>query len=292
MPGQPVIREGIGLLSRLLDRLPHERAVRLGGFLGRAIRHLQGERLVRAEARAERALGVSPSEARRILIGSFDHFGRAAAEFLRLPRMVPLLGRYVEVQGEEHLRAALARGRGVLLLSAHLGNWEYGAAELARRGYPINALGAEQRDPGITDLIARIRSAAGLRPLGKGFDLKLALGCLRRGEALAILLDQDAKSRGIVSPFLGRPASTPIGPVKLAAKTGAVILPSQAIRLPDGVRHLLRILPPLEEAGGEPLGGDLQASVDLCNRVLGEMIREHPEQWLWIYPRWQSTLND
>jgi KDO2-lipid IV(A) lauroyltransferase len=292
MAEQPLIWASIRGLTRLLAGLSQERASRLGGRLGRLVGLIESDRRARSEARVVRALRVDGPKARRIVRGAYDHFGRCAAEFLRLPLVAPEMGRYVSVEGEEYLRSALDRGRGVVLLSGHLGNWEYGVALLALKGYPVQAIGAEQRDPRITDLVGELRASAGVRPLGKGFDLKAAISCLRGGEVLAILLDQDAKSRGLISPFLGLPASTPVGPVKLAAKTGAAVVPCFCLREPDGVSFRLRIHPPLDEAGGRPFGEDPQASVDRCNRVIGEAILSRPAQWMWMYPRWASTLGD
>ena len=115
-----------------------------------------------------------------------------------------------------------------------------------------NAIGAEQRDPRITELVATLREAVGVRTIGKGFDLKGALRCLRRGEILGVLLDQDARSAGVVVPFLGYAASTPYGPVKMAAKLGARVVPLFMVRRQDGQHHDLFLLPPLGEAGGKP----------------------------------------
>jgi KDO2-lipid IV(A) lauroyltransferase len=132
--------------------------------------------------------------------------------------MIDRLEKIMTVDGEEHLRRAMELGKGAIFLSAHIGNWEYGAAILAHKGFPINAIGAEQRDPRITEAIVDLRRSAGVKPVGKGLDLKGAISCLKAGEVLAVLLDQDARDMGVVSPFLGFPASTPVGPIKLARK--------------------------------------------------------------------------
>jgi KDO2-lipid IV(A) lauroyltransferase len=186
----------------------------------------------------------------------------------------------------------MERGRGVIFLSAHIGNWEYGAALLAQMGFPVNAIGAEQRDPRITEAIADLRRSAGVKPVGKGLDLKAALSCLRAGEVLAVLLDQDARDSGVVSPFLGFPASTPTGPLKLARKFGSPVLPVHVVRLPDGERFSMTIEPALEGPAGEPFGEELQYAADRCNDAISAWIRCAPEQWLWMYPRWATTMGD
>jgi KDO2-lipid IV(A) lauroyltransferase len=237
-------------------------------------------------------LGVDSADAGRVVSGAYDHFGRCLAEFLRLPLMADRLTDIVDLDGAEFLREALGLGRGVIFLSAHIGNWEYGAALMARMGFPMNAIGAGQRDPRITDAIADTRRSVGVNHVSKGLGLKAALSCLRRGEVLCVLMDQDARDSGVVSPFLGVPASTPVGPIKLAGKFGAPVLPARIIRRPDGGRFSMTIYPPLEGRDGEPFGADIQHAADRCNEVISSWIRETPEQWMWMYPRWASTTGD
>ncbi len=223
---------------------------------------------------------------------SYLNLGRSLAEFLRLPLLGSNVEDYVEIHGEENLQKALAEGHGVILLTAHLGNWELAAAVLGRKGYPMNAIGAEQRDPRITNLVELLRASSLVKTIGKGFDLKAALKCLKKGEILGVLLDQDFGDRGIVAPFLGVDASTPYGPLKMADKIRSRIVPLFIVRRTDGIRHDLHLLPALEPPSGEGFGADLEASVLLCNDVIGEWIVKYPHQWMWLYPRWASTTGD
>jgi KDO2-lipid IV(A) lauroyltransferase len=263
----------------------------MGGSLGRTIGRLSGKRADRARARCAKVLGVDAGEASRIVSDAYGHFGRALVEFFRLPRLFERIDDFVAVTGEEHLRAALDRGRGVVLLSAHIGCWEYGAAVVSRHGFPMNAIGAEQRDPRMTNAIAELRSACGVRTVGKGMDLRAAVKCLKRNEVLAVLLDQDARESGIVAPFLGFPASTPAGPLKLAQKIGCAIVPVHIIRDPDGTHMSMTIDPALEGPDGGPFGADLQHAANRCNEVISGWIRRTPGQWMWMYPRWATTVS-
>lgn len=292
MKRQPAIWAALRAFGKICDILPHERAVALGGAMGRLVRRCSGKRSAKAEARAERILGVSATEARDIVRGAYSHFGRSLVEFMRLPKMALRLDEIITLHGEEHLQAAMAKGRGAIFLSAHIGCWEYGAALLASRGYPMNAIGAEQRDPRITDEIAHLRRSGGVKTVGKGLDLRAAIDCLRKKEILAVLLDQDARDAGVVSPFLGQPASTPIGPIKLARKFGSPVVPVHIIRNPDGVTMTMTMEPALEGADGAPFGEDVQHAADACNGAISRWIRETPGQWMWMYPRWATTLGD
>jgi KDO2-lipid IV(A) lauroyltransferase len=257
-----------------------------------AVGRFSGKRVERARSRCAKALGVSAREAAKIVFSSYGHFGMALSEFFRLPKEYSRIGELVTVTGSENIGLALNRGRGVILLSAHIGCWEYGAALLAKLGFPMNAIGAEQRDWRITEAIAKIRMSCGVKTLGKGLDLRAAMECLKKNEILAILLDQDAREFGIVSPFLGFPASTPAGPIKLARKLGCAVVPVCVTRNPGSVSMSMKIYPALAGRDGDPFGADLQYAADRCNDIISGWIRETPGQWMWMYPRWATTAGD
>jgi KDO2-lipid IV(A) lauroyltransferase len=289
---QPVIWASLRAFMFLCGILEHRTAVKLGRAVGRAVELFSPRRADRARSRVVKMLGVPDAKSREIIHGSYEHFGMALVEFIRLPRMYPEIDRFVSVKGEEHIRRALSLGKGAIFLSAHIGCWEYGAAICSKHGIPMNAIGAEQRDDRITQTIADLRSGASVKPVGKGLDLRAAIECLRKNEVLAVLLDQDAKDSGVLSPFLGHLASTPVGPIKLASKLGSQVLPAHIIRDGDGTHMTLVIDPPLEGRDGRPFGEDVRFAVDRCNEVISGWIRDYPEQWMWMYPRWESTLND
>lgn len=282
----------IEFLSRVFKWLPHGMALRLGAFLGWLLWFFSKSRVDRAEARCVGAMGIGPTDARRIVRESYINHGRCVAEFVRLPLLGHSLEKLISVTGMENLERAFSRGKGVILLSAHIGNWEVAAALLARRGFPMNAIGAEQRDPRVTDLIVSTRARCGIKGIGKGFSLKSALSCLRKGEVLCILLDQDAKDKGVVVPFLGAPASTPYGPVKIASKLGASVVPVFSIRRGKSSLFDLRILPPIEMPGSDASEESFLEAVTRCNDCLSQGISKNPEQWMWLYPRWASTLGE
>jgi KDO2-lipid IV(A) lauroyltransferase len=276
----------------LCGALGHDAAVKLGGVVGKFVGFFSFSRTARARSRAARILGVTDKRAREIISGAYGHFGKALVEFIRLPKTYGNIDEFVAVRGEENIRKALNAGRGAIFLSAHIGCWEYGAAALARHGVPMNALGAEQRDERITKAISDMRARVGVKPVSKGMDLRAALTCLKKNEVLAILLDQDAKDGGILSPFLGHLASTPLGMIKIARKYEIPVVPVHITRDGDGRRMTMIIEAPLEGRDGRPFGEDTQYAADKCNERISEWIREKPEQWMWMYPRWESTLND
>jgi len=279
----------VNLLKSMFVVLPHNLSIEFGAVMGKLLWAFSKKRVDGAEKRAVKSLGVGVTKARRIVRDSYANLGRSVAEILHMPG-ADRLDDFVSLSGEENLVRAMEAGKGVILLTAHFGNWELLAAYLAVKGYPMNAIGAQQRDSRITDLIIETRRKLGVKTISKGFNLKSAVKCLKKGEILGILIDQDAKDKGIVAPFLGLPASTPYGPVKMANKLGSKILPVFIVRKDASVRHEIHILPALENPDGGSFGADTEKAVVMCNDVLSQWIRRYPDHWLWLYPRWASTL--
>lgn len=276
-------------LQKILRALPYSWSVRAGAGLGRVLSALSRRKVDEAERRCVKALQIGVTEARRIVRASYANLGRSVAEFVSMDKQRYRLTELVRFHGEEYLKEALARGRGVLLISAHLGNWEIGAAAVASRGYPMNAIGTEQRDDRITNLIIQKRAECEITTVGKGFDLKAAIRCLKKGEALAILIDQDVRDKGVVVPFLGLSASTPYGPAKIAARLGSVILPLFMVRRGASVHHDLYILPSPWKKGYPEEDESMERAMTRLNDEISRFIRKYPEQWMWLYPRWAST---
>ncbi len=277
-------------LSKIFCFLPHRAAVRLGSFLGSVMWLVCRKKVDKAERRCVRVLGVGVTLARAVVLGSYRNIGRAVAETLRLPKIAGCVERYVSFEGRENLQNALDAGKGVILLLGHLDNWEI-ANIYTSRWFPLNVIAANQRDTRINDLLMKLRALGGARNIQKGQGLKGALRCLKNGEVLCILHDQDARDRGIVVPFLGEPASTPVGIAKLAARFGSAVVPAHIVRNPDGFTHTITFEPPLRDPCGRVFGVDEEAALRACNDRVGAWILEHPDQWLiWLYPRWASTV--
>ena len=229
MNKQSFIWSILSAFRKTVTSLPHKPAVMLGGFVGSLVPLFTRKKLREASKRCARVLSITDKEALRIVKGAYINFGKSAAEFIRLPVMASKLDRIMTVYGEENLREAYEAGKGVLIVTAHLGNWEYAGAWCAQNGYKINGLGADQRDERITALIMELRNAGGMKALGKASDLKAMIKALLRGEIIAVPVDQDAKRAGVVSPFLGYPASTPVGMAKLADKLGCAVVPALCV---------------------------------------------------------------
>ena len=193
--------------------------------------------------------------------------------------------RLVRTEGLEHLRAALAPGHGVILLSGHYGNWELMGELLAESGFPVTVIARDSGERFTASLINRARASHGIEVLERE-DARSMLRALRGGRILGIMPDQHAAGGSIVVDFLGRPAATAVGPATLAARTGALVVPSFCRREPDGT-FLCVFYPPLPFVATGDREADVRANTILVNQALGQEIRAHPEQWLWLHRRWK-----
>ncbi|NLG84368.1 MAG: lysophospholipid acyltransferase family protein [Firmicutes bacterium] len=278
----------IFILFRTLTRVLPER----GGYaLGRGL-GLFGY-LVVAQARRgavtnlRAALGLDEDAARRLARRCFISLGLSGAELLRLGGRPDLIKKRVRLVGEEHLRAALAAGRGVVLFTAHLGNWALCGQALSLAGYLVYPIVQAQANERVYAFIDRERRAMGLRPISRGFSLREVLRALREGGCVSIMPDQEAEKKGIFVPFFGRPALTPRGIVVAASLSGAPIVPCFFRRRRPGY-HEIRLGPPVPLAHTGKEEEDLRVNLARLNSILEAEIKEHPEEWLWIYDRWRT----
>jgi KDO2-lipid IV(A) lauroyltransferase len=184
---------------------------------------------------------------------TFQHFGKYLVDFFRFARLTEAeLRQYVTLENVEALRAAAARGKGVLVVTAHLGNWEVGGAVIAALGYRLNAVALPQPSRRLDRLFNQQRASRGIRVLPLG---RAALGivrCLQRGELVALLGDRNFDHHPGRYQFFGAPAPLPRGPAWLAMRTGAPLVPTFLLRQEDDT-FLLRCHPPIypDVAGSE-----------------------------------------
>jgi len=292
LPVRPAHRVQTLLLratAGLLGRLPWRAALALGAGLGTLLLWLGVRRRV---ARANLALAFperGPAWRTRVLAEAYRELGRVAAEYTQLPRLAarPREQVYARLEGEEHVRQAIALGRGVIFLTGHMGNFELGAAALART-VPVAILVKPLSNPGAEAWIAAQRRRSGLELLPIGPGVRAALKRLRAGGALAMLGDQDARRAGVFVPFFGRLSSTPAGPAWLSLASGAPIVFGICSRARDG-RHELRILPPIVPRGEASDPAAVSALTACHARILEAAVRERPEAWFWLHRRWKTS---
>ncbi len=230
----------------------------------------------------------SEDEIRGIARACYRTFAQTVVDFARLPRLSrEELLRGAEITGREHLDAVVGSGKGAILLSGHFGNWEWMGSLFPAMGYPTRVVVGEQRNRPVGALMNRIRSEMGVGVLSAEKDLRGIMQALRRREFVAMVADQDAGRDGIFVDFLGRPASTAVGPVRLARRFDVPILMGFGIRLPDG-RHRLELESPIVIPRDMPEEEALRAYTSLWSRKLEDRVRRFPDHWFWMHRRWKT----
>ncbi len=276
----------------LLGRVLTVRALdRLGCALGHlAYRTMRRYRRV-AMSNLRRAYGDQWSDAQieACARASFRGVGRTLVEFfLRQPRItMEQIAAEVGFEGQEHFEAAFERGKGVVLVTAHYGNWEMMGPRLACAGYQVHAVSRTADDPALDRMIERIRTRTGLRQIPRRRAAREGLLALRQNQVLAILLDQNTLRGGVFVPFFGHPASTATGPAAFALKTGAAVIPTFCRREANG-RHTMRAWPPIYPVPTSDRDRDILTLTAAMTAVIEQQIREQPEDWCWIHDRWKT----
>jgi KDO2-lipid IV(A) lauroyltransferase len=267
---------------------PIDQALERGARLGRLWHALDRGHRRLAAGNIGRGLGIEPAAAARTTRACFENLGRTLAEFaLAGSRIEELLAR-VELEGQEQLQAALAQGRGVFILSAHCGNWELLGARVARE-VRLTSLARAMANPLVDAAVSAQRSAAGVRTVDARDAVREVFRTLRRGEAVGMLLDQNAlRSERVFVNFLGRPAATNFGLAMLALKSGAPVLPVFSYRREDG-RHSARIGPPIPPAEAGDRAARVGVTTARYTAAIEEFVRRHPEQWFWVHNRWKRS---
>jgi len=279
------------VVSRLLRSFaarPLHEALERGARLGRIWHALDRNHRRLATRNIRLGLGLAAPAAARVARACFENLGRTLAEFaLAGNRSEELLAR-VDLEGAEHLHAALAGGRGVFILAGHCGNWELAAARISRE-VPVTGLARPMANPLVETAIEAQRCAAGNRTLNARDSARGVLRLLQRGEAVGVLLDQNAlRNERVFVPFLGRPAATNFGLAMLALKTGAPVLPAFSAREPDG-RHRVWIGAPIPLAEAGDRAARIGVSTARYTAAIEDYVRRYPEQWFWVHNRWKRT---
>ena len=272
--------------------IPLKLALFLGRLLGMAAFLVDGKRRKMAYANLKAAFckDLSPAQIRKVAKSSFQTLGLNLVEVLKFPYInKKYIDKYIRIENLTRVDKALAKNKGVILLTAHFGNWELSALAAAIRGYPMLVLAREQRHPRLNRLLNSYREKKGCRVIQKGMGLREIIRSLKRNELVGMLGDQSAGRSGDWIDFFGRPASTPRGPVDIALRTGSEILPSFIIREKGG-SHRLVIEAPLElNRDGGNKDDKVISSLKRFNELLESYVRKYPAQWLWPHNRWKRT---
>jgi KDO2-lipid IV(A) lauroyltransferase len=289
--GRHTARVALDVVAAILWRMPLSMALVLGEMTGWLAWVFAGAARRRCLENLERALGhrLSLRERRRIARGVFVNAGRSVAETLALRRTgVGPAEKSLTVEGKEHLAAAQAPGRGVLIVTAHYGNFELMAGFL-RRLCVMHAVGRQSRGGDVEEFLHAMRASFGVETLGQT-QLRSVLRVLRDGNVVGLLPDQDIdRQAGIFVPFFGIPAYTPSGPASLSLASGAPILPCYLRRVGRSAHRLVFLEPIHPDATATDREAEVRRITEAWTAAMEKWIAEGPEQWAWFHRRWKTT---
>ena len=289
---QRLVRHVMVGAASAVQRMSRPAALRFGTHLGRLGCLLSAGKRNRAIANLHLAYGeaLSSRERSRRAREVFEHFGRCLVEFLRAPRLSPeTLSHMVTVEGWEHVEAAQKSGKGVLLVTGHIGNWEILGRWLALvQKVPLTVVAKDPKNPGFAAYLRQMRENSGFAVLSKGESARSLLRVLRKNEMICLLPDQN--SGDVFAPFFGVAAGTVAGPASLALHTGAPLIPIYCVA--EGENFRVLCLP--EVIVQNPKGGEAEIDrlTSELNHVLESVIRRYPTQWLWLHNRWKSSFEE
>ena len=196
----------------------------------------------------------------------------------------------IRVQGTENLDNALSCGKGIMAVSAHLGNFSLISATMIRRGYPFTMLVKESKYQGIARAAREMQKRQGgqfvyIDPWSKA--LRQIMSSLRNNEIVCLLADENKKHSETVVDFFGHPAPTAIGPAMFSLRTGALIVPIFIVRHAD-LSHTIFIEPHLTPVLNGNISEDIVTITTAYTKVIEDYVRKYPDQWFWINRRWKK----
>jgi KDO2-lipid IV(A) lauroyltransferase len=232
----------------------------------------------------------SPWERGRILRGMYRSLGWQLAEFCQMPHTTSdQANRIVRYEGLENYIAARDRGKGVLVLTGHLGAWELSSFYHSLFGHPMSMVIRRLDNPHVDALVNRIRCLHGNRVLHKDDFARGLIAAMRAGGTVGILMDTNmTPPQGLFVDFFGHAACTGSGMARIALRTGAAVVPGFLLWAPAEKKYVLHFLPALELVRTGDDEADALANTQTFTRVLEDIIRRNPEQWLWVHRRWKT----
>ena len=277
------------MMSKIIRLLPYDVLLFLGRVLGNLYYLLVKKQRERAVAQMMPALNISEAEARKNVRESFVNLARNMLDILYMPNLNEKnFSEYIEIDHLERMRMALMEGNGVVVLTGHIGTWEWLSAAFTLNGMPVTAIAKLQPNAEYSRALDDLRATINVEIFNRGTnELRAAGRALKQGKILGFLADQDAGPGGAFINFLGKTASTPLGPAVFARRFSAPVVPAFIIRKADG-RHLVKIGKALHFEDTGDTDADLLRFTEKMTKILEDVIRENPTQWLWFQKRWNT----
>jgi KDO2-lipid IV(A) lauroyltransferase len=233
---------------------------------------------------------LSASERERILRRLFRNLGWQLVEFCRMTGYTRQNTRnWIRTEGFEHYLAAKARGKGVLIVTGHLGAWELSSFYHSLMGHPMGMVIRRLDNRRLDQYVNGIRCLHGNRVLHKDDFARGPLTSMRKAETVGILMDTNmTPPQGVFVDFFGIQACAASGLSRVALKTGAAVLPGFMLWEPAEKRYVLHFGPELVFSRSGNAEADILAATQQCTKAIESWIRRYPDQWLWIHRRWKT----
>ncbi len=283
---------GMRCLIAVLSRLPHRLALAIGGLSGVIVFYVtRRRRNAYADLKAAFGSEFNAKERWKIVRDHFSHLGKNAVEILRFPQLdKAFIEKNIFIDHPERFFNLVQENQGIVLLTAHFGNWELLQIVSGILEKPIHVLARKQKYPKLDQLLNRLRESHGSIAVRRGMRVRDLIRALERKDLIGVLGDQDAGKRdGLILSVLGRKTTIPTGSFELAERTGAPILPCFIARQ-KGAKHRIYVGEPIRFAKSKSKNlRDFTPYVQSYIRHLEQFVREYPSQWLWAVKRWKYT---
>lgn len=278
------------LMSRVACHTPRPILLALGWVLGNLYYLIIAKMRRRAVAHMMPALGIDEEAAKKLVRASFINMARNFLDILAMPMLNERNFRdYIEIDHLERMKAALAEGHGVVVLTGHIGCWEWLSAAFTLNGMPVSAIAKPQPNIQYTRVLDDLRATIHVEIFSRGTsELITAARALKRGKLLGFLADQDGGPGGAFIEFLGRTASTPLGPAVFSRKFRSPVVPAFILRQPNG-KHKVIVGEIMRCPNTGDSDRDLHEFTVQMTAIVERIIRENPTQWIWFQKRWNTS---
>lgn len=280
----------VRLVFMVVGMFPYAMAPQVGLWLGRILRLLDGRHRRVAAKNLQKSRGVCPPDAIPQFIDRlYDHIGLSFVEMLMVPGLMERghLEDFTRLERFHVVDEVRRRGRGMITVIGHLGNWELIGLAVCKAGHPLSSINRPIENPWIDRYLSRFRMQTGQKLIPKKHAVGEMIRVLQRNEILIVQVDQNAKKAGVMTEFFGRPASTHRSPALLSLKYGTPIVVANIYR-EGGLHHCVLSDPLLPETfRNQP--DPVQAMTQAYTSIFETCVRAHPEQWFWVHDRWKES---